>query len=74
MSESEKTELEAKMKSINRAYKVLNDTYSRRIYDAGLDNESDFEDYFDSDTRSLPFRKGNLTVSLTKLMTVNFKL
>jgi hypothetical protein len=41
------------MKSINRAYKVLNDTYSRRIYDAGLDDESDVEAYFDSDTRSL---------------------
>jgi len=52
VSDAEKTELEAKMKTINRAYKVLNETYSRRIYDSGrnFNGESDIEDYFDSDT------------------------
>lgn len=52
VTESEKTELEAKMKSINRAYKVLNDTYNRRTYDAGLEyDDIDVDDFFDSDTR-----------------------
>jgi len=51
VTDSEKTELEAKMKSINRAYKVLNDTYNRRTYDAGLEYDIDVEDYLDSDTR-----------------------
>ncbi len=50
VAESKKTELETKMKAVNRAYKVLTDTYSRRSYDAGLYNKSNFADYFDSDT------------------------
>ena len=49
MSESRKTELETKMKAVNRAYKVLNDTFSRRVYDAGLYNKSNAANYFDSD-------------------------
>ena len=52
VSDAEKTALESKMKTIIRAYKVLSETYSRRIYDSGrdVDVESDVEDYFDSDT------------------------
>ena len=55
------------MKTINRAYKVLNETYSRRIYDSGrnFNGESDIEDYFDSDTSrlslNLSFKLNNCT-------------
>ena len=53
MADSQKSELETKMKAVNRAYKVLNDTHSRRVYDSGLYNKSNVADYFDSDASRL---------------------
>jgi len=72
VSEPELLALESKMKSLSRAYSVLSDSRSRRIYDQS--RFLDIDDFFDQDHGFDSFFAGLLSPVLDGLDQLYIKL